>query len=68
MIIRFIVYSVLSILFAYCGAMILIGFPCSIWKAITKKKVNDDIQDKIIKIATIFLSIILILRLIYEFW
>lgn len=64
--IRFIVYSALSIAYGYCAAMILIGFPCSVWEAITKKKINDDIRDKIIKIVTICLSIILILRLIYE--
>ncbi len=64
----FFIYCLLSVGIAYCMALILIGFPCSIWEAITKKSVNDDIQDKIIRIVTVCLSIILILRLIYEQW
>ena len=50
----------------YCVSMFLVGFPCSVWEAITKKKINEDIQNKIICIFAICLSIAFILRVIYE--
>lgn len=51
---------------AHCISLVLIGFPCSIWEAIAKKKVNTDKQDKVIKIVSIILSALLICGLLYE--
>lgn len=46
---------------AYMVSLIVIGFPVSIWESITKKKVNDDIESKIIRIVAICLFALLLL-------
>ena len=51
---------------AYCASLVLIGFPCSIWEAITKKAVNTDKQDNVIKVVSIVLSVLLIFGFLYE--
>ena len=61
-----IAYVAIIGLVSYCGSMILISFPCSVYESITKKKINDDIQDKIIRIVAICLGIVLFTRLLYE--
>ena len=48
---------------AYCVSLVLIGFPVSIWEAITKKKVNNEIENKIIRIVAICLFIVLFIAL-----
>lgn len=56
----------LSALVGYCAAMILIAFPVAVYETITKKNVNDEIEDKIIKIVAICFFIILLCWLLYE--
>lgn len=43
--------------FFYCAAMFIVTLPTSIWEAVTKKKVNEDIEKKIIIAVTILLII-----------
>lgn len=61
-----IAYLAVSAGMGYCAALILIGFPCTIYESITKKKINDDIENKVIKIVAICFVIILWSRLLYE--
>ena len=51
-------------IFGYCVSMIIIGVPCAVWEAITKKKVKR--QDKVIIILAICLSVIFLLGLLYD--
>ena len=51
---------------AYIIALILIGFPVSIWEAITKKKANSEKEDRIIRIIAICLFILLMLMLLLK--
>ena len=53
-------------MFGYCVSMIIIGFPCSVWEAVTKKKIPDEKQDKVIKILSICLFVIFLLGLLYD--
>lgn len=41
----------------YCAAMMIVGIPTSIWEAITKKKIREDIDKKITIAVTILLMI-----------
>lgn len=50
----------------YCASLILIGFPCSAYEAITKKKINKDIENKAIKIVAICFVIVLWIIILYE--
>jgi hypothetical protein len=51
----------------YCVSMILIGFPCSLIESIAKKKIiSDELENKIIRIVTICLSVVLTIILLYE--
>lgn len=59
-------YVAIAGVVGYCTSMILIGVPCSIYEAITKKEVDDEKQNKIIRIVAICLGVALFLRLIYE--
>lgn len=59
-------YVAVIALIGYCTSMLLIGFPCSIWEAITKKKVKPEKQDKVIRIVAICLFVIFLLRFLYE--
>ncbi len=51
---------------AYIVSLIVIGFPVTIWESITKKKVNDKIESRIIRIVAICLFIAIFIRLLYE--
>ena len=51
---------------AYCISLFLIGFPVAIWEWITKRKVNEEQEEKVIKWATIILSIVFVIRLLYD--
>ena len=59
-------YVAIIAFIGYCASLFLISFPCSIWEAIKKKKVNSEKQDKVIRIVAICLFVILSLRLLYE--
>lgn len=52
--------------FGYCGALMLVGVPVSIWKHVTKKKVREDIERKVIIVVAVCLTIAMFLRLLYE--
>lgn len=41
----------------YCASMIIVGFPTSIWEAVTKKKANEALEKKVIIAVTILLII-----------
>lgn len=56
----------ISALVGYCSAMVLIGFPVSVWEHFTKKKVDGEKEGKVIAYAAIFFTAIFILRLLYE--
>lgn len=49
----------------YCTALILIGLPCTIWEAVSKKVINYDVTEKIIVRVGICLDVIFILCLFY---
>ncbi len=55
-----------SVLFGYTAAMILIGFPVSVWEHFTKKKARADIEGKVITVVAVCLSIAFIIRVLYE--
>ena len=59
-------YVAICFAIAYCGSLIMIGFPCSVFEAITKRKVNGDIENKVISKLSISLGIGLLIRLLYE--
>lgn len=61
-----IAYFGISVLVGYCASMILIGFPCSIYKSITKKEVNEEIENKVIRIVAICLVIGLFGATLYQ--
>lgn len=63
---RLIVYLGVSAGIGYCLSLIVIGFPCSIYEEVTKKKIKAGLEDKLIRIGTIFFISILWLRLLYE--
>ena len=50
----------------YCAAMFIVMFPTSIWEAITKKKVREDIEKKITIAVTILLVIAAIILESYQ--
>jgi hypothetical protein len=50
----------------YIVSMIIVGVPCAIWEAVTKKKTQDEKQEKVIKIIAICLSVIFLLGVLYE--
>lgn len=61
-----IVYSLLYCGIGYILALIFVGFPCTIYESITKKKIDEEKEKKITKIAWVCFSVILNLRLFYE--
>lgn len=61
-----IAYLGLSGLFGYCAAMIIIGFPVTVWEYFTKKKVRQETESKAIATTSVFLAVAMILRLLYE--
>lgn len=54
-------YILVLVGFGYCVALTLIGFPVSIWEHFAKKKVNEEIEKKVIKVATVIIIIAVIL-------
>ena len=50
----------------YTAAMLLIGFPVSIWEHFSKKKVNSEKEKKVIRLVTIIVAVAFILTLISE--
>lgn len=61
-----IAYLGVSAIVGYCASLILIGFPCSIYKSITKKEINDEIENKVIRIVAICLVIVLYGASLYQ--
>lgn len=55
-----------SAMMSYIAALVVIGFPCSVWEAITKQKIKDEVEDRITRFATILITILLILLLLYD--
>lgn len=60
-----IAYLGMIVCLGYCGALILIGLPCSIWEEITHKKVDHEKEKKIIFRVAICLDVILLLCFLY---
>jgi hypothetical protein len=63
---RLIGYLAITAVFGYCAALMLIGFPCSIFQDITKKKINNDIENKITRIVAICFVIVFWTMLLYH--
>lgn len=63
---RILAYIGISAGIGYCAALILIGFPCSIWEAITKTIINDDKQGKVIFRISVLLTIIILTYLFHQ--
>lgn len=61
-----IAYVAISGLLGYVTAMIMVSFPCAIWEGLTKKKVNDDAQEKAICVTAIVLFIFILIYFLYE--
>lgn len=61
-----ILYLIVFIGIFYCAALIVVGVPTSIWEAITKKKVKEDIEKKIVIAVTILLIIAAIILDFYQ--
>ena len=55
-----------SVMVGYISALILIGFPVSVWEYLTKKKVPDEMERKITSIFALCLSITMLLCILYE--
>ena len=58
-------YVFLIAVVGYCAALMIVGIPCSIFEKITKKKVREDIEKKIIVFVSICLSIAFVMLLAY---
>lgn len=63
---RLIGYLAITAVMSYCVALILIGFPCGIFQDITKKKINDDIENKVTRIVAICFVIVSWAMLLYQ--
>ena len=50
--------------FGYCAALFVIGFPVSLWEAFTKKQVDKDKEDIVIRYTAILFSVALVLCVI----
>lgn len=61
-----IVYCGVTIMIGYIASLFIIGFPCTIIEAITKKKIPDEIEDKIIRIGTIIFSSVFAILVLNE--
>ena len=61
-----IAYIGLILCIGYVLATILIGFPCSVWEAVTKKEMDYDKKQKVIYFLAICLDILLVIRYISE--
>jgi hypothetical protein len=53
-------------LIGYCSSMILIGFPCTIWEELTKRKINYDAQEKVIFVFAVCVDVLLVLCFLYQ--
>ena len=56
-------YLSIPILFGYCTAVIVFCFPLSLVEAITKKKLKDEIESKIVKVLAALFSIVFFVAL-----
>ena len=63
---RLIFYVGVAALISYATAMIFIGFPITFYEHFSKKKVNSDKEDKVIKIVTIILTCFFTLVVLYQ--
>ena len=59
-------YTGVTAVFSYCTAMIIIGFPCAIYKDVFKKEINDEKEDAVTKYVAICLFVILSIILLCE--
>lgn len=59
-------YILEVVVIGYCASLVLIGFPCSVWNELAKKKISDEIESKITRIVAICIGIVLCLSLLYE--
>lgn len=50
----------------YAIATFLVYFPMSVWEHFSKKEIREDIKDKMGKVSTICISIVLFLVTIYQ--
>lgn len=55
-----------SALLGYISALILIGFPCSIWEAVRHRKIIARKEEKVTKIVAICLFVVFLLKILYE--
>lgn len=53
---RILFYIGISAGIGYCAALITIGFPCTFYEEITKKKINDEIESNITLIVAMCLG------------
>lgn len=63
---RLVFYAGVIIFISYCATMIFVGLPVAIWEHFTKKKVNSDIENKVIITITIILAIVFALAVLYQ--
>lgn len=49
---------------SYCVSVIIIGFPCEIYKKISNKEIKDGFDDKLIRIGTVCFTVIFALLLL----
>lgn len=59
-------YALVSGVIGFCTAMILIGFPITIWEHFTKVKVREDIQNKIVGFVAICIAAFFFFGHIYD--
>lgn len=60
-------YVGVSIATGYILALFFVGFPCSVYEDLSKKKLSEGIEDKITHKASAIFSTIIILQLLYKF-
>ena len=56
-------YLSIPIVFGYCTALIVFCFPLSIVEAITKRKLKDEIESKVVTVLATIFSIIFFIAL-----
>lgn len=60
------VYLAVICVIGYIASMLIIGLPCSVIETLSKKKIPDETQDKIIRIVAIILDVVLFIKLLQE--
>ena len=63
---RILAYTGILACGSYMAALIIIGFPCSIYKDLTKKEINDEKEEKVTKYVAVCLFVVFSLGLLYE--